>query len=248
MIMSVSRPKPDLIPRDVELLDGRKVPLRVIVNPRARRISLRVDPAAQTVIAVAPNARAAQKAAAFAQERIGWIALQVSRLPQSIPLTPGNQIPLRGAPHLLVWGDGVRVKNNLGLPPSLTVGAPDEAVFAQRIRRFLINEARMDLTARVDAHSTTLGVKARRLSVKDTKSRWGSCTSNGALSFSWRVILAPPFVLDYLAAHEVAHLKEMNHSPRFWALVGQCIPDYERAEEWLRRHGGSLHSIGPLSL
>lgn len=246
--MSVSRPKPDLIPRDIELLDGRKVPLRVIVNPRARRISLRVDPASQMAIAVAPNARAAQKAAAFAQERIGWIAQQISRLPQTIPLTPGHQIPLRGAPHMLAWGEGARVRVNFGLPPSLSVGAPDEAVFAQRVRRFLINEAKVDLTARVGVHASALGVTWRRLSVKDTKSRWGSCTSDGALSFSWRVILAPPFVLDYLAAHEVAHLKEMSHSAGFWALVGHCIPDYERAEEWLRRHGGSLHSIGPLGL
>jgi hypothetical protein len=100
------------------------------------------------------------------------------------------------------------------------------------------------LAERVAVHAATLGASYSRLTVKDTKSRWGSCTAGGALAFSWRVILAPPAVLDYLAAHEVAHLIEMNHSPRFWALVRQCQPDYAKHRTWLRRFGAHLHAYG----
>ncbi|MDX2236541.1 MAG: M48 family metallopeptidase, partial [Hyphomonadaceae bacterium] len=89
-----------------------------------------------------------------------------------------------------------------------------------------------------------LGVRAARIAIKEIRSRWGSCTSDGALAFSWRVILAPPFVLDYLAAHEVAHLKEMNHSRRFWKAVATALPDFERGRTWLHAHGAALHAIG----
>jgi predicted metal-dependent hydrolase len=113
------------------------------------------------------------------------------------------------------------------------------------VRRFLVAEARRDLTRAVEGHARTLGVSWSSLTVKDTTSRWGSCNSDGALCFSWRVVLAPPHILDYLAAHEAAHLRELNHSKRFWNHVARCAPEYEKAEAWLRRHGASLHAIGP---
>ncbi|HVK82338.1 MAG TPA: M48 family metallopeptidase, partial [Verrucomicrobiae bacterium] len=110
--------------------------------------------------------------------------------------------------------------------------------------RFFKDQARADLMARVAVHAETLGVRPTRLQVKELRSRWGSCSSDGVLSFSWRVICAPEFVLDYLAAHEVAHLREMNHSRRFWAHVRKCMPDYERGRAWLHEHGCALHAIG----
>ena len=97
---------------------------------------------------------------------------------------------------------------------------------------------------RVAHHAGTLGVRPVRVQVKELRSRWGSCSVDGVLSFSWRVVLAPPYVLDYLAAHEVAHLREMNHSRRFWAHVGRCMPDYERGRAWLHAHGCALHAVG----
>jgi predicted metal-dependent hydrolase len=115
---------------------------------------------------------------------------------------------------------------------------------ARRLREFLEREARRDISAAVKHHTANLGVPAKRITVRDTKSRWGSCSSSGALSFSWRLILAPPFILDYLAAHEVAHLKEMNHSHRFWRVVRQLCPGMEEAEKWLKRHGSDLHKFG----
>jgi predicted metal-dependent hydrolase len=227
----------------VHLLDGRALTLRVEVNPRARRISVRLDPVTRHVVAVAPAPRHVPEAAAFARSRIGWVSAQLARLPNVTLLEPGETIPMRGTPTVLVRSAGRRAPT-LG-DGVLTAAAPDPEVFAARVRRFLHAQAKQDLTTRVGVHAAALGVRPSRLTVKDTASRWGSCSSNGALSFSWRVILAPSFVLDYLAAHEVAHLREMNHSARFWRLVARCIPDFPKAETWLERHGAGLHAIDP---
>ena len=115
---------------------------------------------------------------------------------------------------------------------------------ARRVQDFLEAEASRDFAAAVKRHTTALGVPAKRITVRDTKSRWGSCSANGALNFSWRLIMAPPFVLDYLAAHEVAHLRELNHSHRFWKLTHQLCPRTEEAEEWLKTYGSALHRFG----
>ena len=115
---------------------------------------------------------------------------------------------------------------------------------ARRVREFLEREARKDLARAVRKYTTALGVTAKRIAVRDTKTRWGSCSAKGCLSFSWRLILAPHYVLDYLAAHEVAHLKEMNHSHRFWRELHRLCPRTEEAERWLKRHGTELHRYG----
>lgn len=223
--------------------DGRDVTVRIEVNPRAHRISVRIDPATRHIVAIAPSPRLTEQALAFAQSRIGWACAQLAKLPRPITLAPGETIPLQGASCRLIHITG------RGAPRfedgALLMPAPTEDVFEGRVRRFLHQEAKRALVARVAVHAATLGVTPSRISVKDTSSRWGSASSRGALNFSWRVILAPPFVLDYLAAHEVAHLREMNHSARFWTLVAQCIPDYARAEAWLDRHGGALHAVDP---
>ena len=114
----------------------------------------------------------------------------------------------------------------------------------RRVGDFLRREAQRDLEARQPAAADMLGVNIKRISVRDQSSRWGSCSTTGVLSYSWRLILAPPFVLDYLAIHEVAHLVEMNHSPRFWRLVSRMCPDAERAKAWLDVHGADLHRYG----
>jgi hypothetical protein len=120
----------------------------------------------------------------------------------------------------------------------------DPAHVARRIRDFLVREARRDLAAAIDGYAPRLGQRPVRMTLRDTRSRWGSCTARGELNFSWRLILAPPMVLDYLVAHEMAHLREMNHSPRFWALLGDLCPNVEAAEAWLKRNGSSLHRYG----
>jgi predicted metal-dependent hydrolase len=114
----------------------------------------------------------------------------------------------------------------------------------RRLENWLRKRAAEAIRARVDSHCESLGLSCRRIGVRDQKSRWGSCSSNGNLSFSWRLIMAPPHVLDYVAAHEVAHLREMNHSPRFWALVRRAVPEYEKAQGWLKANGQELHCYG----
>ena len=120
----------------------------------------------------------------------------------------------------------------------------DAAHVARRVRDFLAREAKRDLTEAIERYAAQLGQRPVRVTLRDTRSRWGSCTARGELNFSWRLILAPPTVLDYLVAHEMAHLREMNHSPRFWALVHALCPHTDAAEAWLKRHGTGLHRYG----
>jgi predicted metal-dependent hydrolase len=224
---------------------GRVIRVRLLVDARARRISLRIDPTRREAVAISPTKRASAQALAFASERAHWIAQQLQRLPAPAPFVPGASIPFKGVPHALVWMHGRgNATAEAGPSPRLIVAAPEEALFASRVARFLKAEAQAALGEAVRRHSQTLNVQASRITVKDTKSRWGSCTADGALAFSWRVILAPEDVLDYLAAHEVAHLAEMNHSPRFWALVERCRSDYRVQRDWLKRNGLMLHAIG----
>jgi predicted metal-dependent hydrolase len=240
-----SRPKVEPARTEIETIDGRRVPVKLIVNPRARHVSVRIDPTRREAIATAPSKRHLKHAAQFAAERAGWIAHELARLPQGVLLAPGACIPLRGRTHLLVCEHGrATPRVEPGDPPRLIVQAPDAALFESRLVRFLKDEARRDLIDRAATHAVALGVKPLRLQVKELRSRWGSCSTDGVLAFSWRLILAPPYVLDYLAAHEVAHLREMNHSRRFWAHVRRCLPDFERGRQWLHEHGCALHAVG----
>jgi len=241
--------KPDEMVTEVELIDGRRVPITLAVNPRARTVSVRIDPLRGIAIATAPSKRQLKRAAQFAAERAGWIARELSALPQRALLAPHAMAPLRGVMHELIFEKGrgpgrVEAAAVFGAPPRIVAPAPDVDMFEARVKRFLKAEALRDLGARVAVHADALGVRASKITVKETRSRWGSCSTDGALAFSWRVVLAPPFVLDYLAAHEVAHLREMNHSSRFWALVARICPEHAQGRAWLRDHGLALHAIG----
>lgn len=240
-----SRVRAEPVETEIETVDGRRMPVKLIVNPRARHVSVRIDPTRREAIATAPSKRQLKHAAQFAAERAGWIAQELSRLPRGVLLQPGAFAPLRGIEHELVYEHGrAAPRIEPGEPPRLIAPAPDPALFESRLLRFFKNQAREDLSERVRVHAETLGVTPARIQVKELRSRWGSCNADGVLSFSWRVILAPPYVLDYLAAHETAHLREMNHSRRFWAHVARCMPDYERGRAWLHEHGFALHAIG----
>ncbi|MFT3726945.1 MAG: SprT family zinc-dependent metalloprotease [Terricaulis sp.] len=243
--MRADSQKSEPIQTEIETIDGGRVPVRLIVNPRARHVSVRIDPTRRQAIATAPSKRQLQHAVRFAEERAGWIAHELSRLPKSVTLRPGSEAPLRGVTHLLAHEKGRGApRTEAGLFPQLIVPAPDVALFESRLLRFYKDQARDDLVDRVAHHAVTLGVRPARLQVKELRSRWGSCSVDGVLSFSWRLVLAPPYVLDYLAAHEVAHLREMNHSRRFWAHVARCMPEFERGRQWLHEHGCALHAIG----
>ena len=156
-------------------------------------------------------------------------------------------VPLRGAPHRVVHRPHVRgtvwtERNDAGERLLCVAGAPPH--HNRRVGDFLRREAQRDLDAASRRYAEVLDVAIKRISVRDQSSRWGSCSNTGVLSFSWRLILAPPYVLDYLAAHEVAHLVELNHSPKFWRLLKRLNPDCERAKAWLDTHGTDLHRYG----
>jgi predicted metal-dependent hydrolase len=213
----------------------------------ARRMTLRVSTVTRDVVLTIPEHADLRAATRFADAHGSWIAARLARVPERVALVHGALVPFRGVPHRIVHWSGVR-----GTTSSLTgpEGEPIIAVSgalphaARRVREFLEREARHDLAEAVGRYTDALGIPAKRLTVRDTRSRWGSCSATGCLSFSWRLILAPPFVLDYLAAHEVAHLKEMNHSARYWRLVHKLCARTEEAERWLKRHGADLHRFG----
>jgi hypothetical protein len=236
-------------PPDPQLIeiafDGATYPVELRRHRQARRYTLRVQAANRAVVLTMPMRGSVREARAFAERSGGWIAARLKRLPQAIPFADGLELPLRGTPHRIVHRAGVRgtVWAEAGDPPLLCV-AGDRAHMARRVRDFLKREAKRDLDAASRRYAAILGVAVKRISVRDQASRWGSCTAAGVLSYSWRLILAPPYVLDYLAAHEVAHLVEMNHSPRFWAILARICPDWERARGWLNTHGTALHRYG----
>ena len=224
---------------------GRTAPLRVMVNPRAKRILLRIDAKKREAVAVAPSKRHLGRAQSFAEERVDWIVARLEDLPQSSGLEIGGDVLLRGVLHRIEKassGRSVHLGEDDGVRIIHVPGRPDQA--PSRVVGFMRASARTDLSACVAAHAQTLGVKPSGIAIKDTKSRWGSCSSAGNLNFSWRLICAPPEVLDYVAAHEVSHLLEMNHSSRFWAHVETCCPDFKPARKWLNEHGRMLHAIG----
>ena len=221
--------------------------IRLRRHRRARRYTLRIHPSDREAILTIPPRGTIAEAKDFAQRHGGWIAARLGRLPKAAPFLPGTVVPLRGVPHRIVHRAGLRgtvwtETRDSGEKILCVAGAMEHS--ERRVHDYLKREARKDLNKAALAYAQALGVKVRRLSIRDQSSRWGSCTSAGSLSFSWRLILAPPMVLDYLAAHEVAHLVEMNHSPRFWRVVARICPSVERAKRWLDTCGNDLHRYG----
>jgi predicted metal-dependent hydrolase len=221
--------------------------VRLRRHRQARRYTLRIDAPTREVVLTMPPRGSVREAKEFAQKHGGWIAARLKRLPEATPFAHGVEVPLRGEPHRIVhrrgergtvWtetdGSGQRLLCVAGEPPHVD----------RRISDFLKREAQRDLDAASRGYAAQLGVSIKRICVRDQSSRWGSCSNTGVLSFSWRLILAPSFVLDYLAAHEVCHLVELNHSPRFWRLVKRLYPQLERAKVWLDANGTDLHRYG----
>ena len=212
-------------------LDGEGLALRLSVNPRARRISIRIDARAGEAVAVAPSERRLADAVAFARTRNDWILERLTARPAGQPLVAGGGA---GAARLSADDAG----------PVIISGGEGEA-FSRRVENLLKREARRALVARTEVHLRTLGQKPVKVLIADGRSRWGSCSPhNRTIRYSWRVVMAPPAVLDYLAAHEVAHLVHANHSPAYWAVVHDLIGDPSPHRRWLRDHGAGLHAVG----
>lgn len=221
--------------------------VRLRRHRRARRYTLRIHPSDREAILTMPPRGTLADAKDFAQRHGAWIAARLGRLPKAAPFEHGTIVPLRGTPHKIVHRAGSRgtVWPELRDSGEKILCVAGEAEHTdRRVHDFLKREARADLVKASSHYARELGVKVTRITIRDQSSRWGSCTSAGSLSFSWRLILAPPYVLDYLAAHEVAHLVEMNHSAKFWKVVAKICPATERAKAWLDTHGNDLHRYG----
>jgi len=235
-------------PQAISIACGEAIYLvRLRRHAQARRYTLRIHAATREVVLTMPPRGSLKAARAFAEKHGGWIAARLGRLPQPAPLAHGTLLPLRGIEHRIEHRRGRRgtVWIESGATDELLLCVAGEAPHvARRIRDFLKREAKADLEAASRAAAERLGVAVKRVAIRDQSSRWGSCSTTGVLSYSWRLILAPPFVLDYLAAHEVAHLVEMNHSRKFWRLVERICPHVSRAKTWLDAHGSDLHRYG----
>jgi predicted metal-dependent hydrolase len=220
--------------------------VRLRRHRQARRYTLRIHAVTRDVVLTMPPRGSLKEARAFAQKHGGWIATRLGRLPEALALAHGTVVPLRGLDHRIVHrrGRGTVWVEAGGDGERLLCVAGEEPHLARRVSDFLRREAKRDLEAASRCAAETLGVTIKRVSIRDQSSRWGSCSTTGVLSYSWRLILAPRYVLDYLAAHEVAHLVEMNHSRRFWRLVDRICPNVGRAKAWLDAHGTDLHRYG----
>lgn len=232
-----------------DTLEVAGVPVRLKVDLRARRISLRLDAARREVIATAPSPRRLKEAALFASQRAAWIGQAVARLPQPEPFEPGTVIELLGRPCRLERAPGRRGAEIIEGAALRLAAAGEGPAFSRAVVRALKREALEALRERTDFHVRALGQPLPSVAVMDARTRWGSCTPAragriGAIRYSWRLVLAPYAVADYVAAHECAHLVHADHSPRFWAVVKDLVPEVKAARAWLRANGPRLHALG----
>lgn len=224
--------------------------VRLKVNVRARRVSLRLDRTRREVVATAPSVRRLPEAAAFARERAGWIAERMAELPAAATLAPGMLIEVFGRPVRLESGAGrARWIEPVDGSTARIAAMGEGEGFSRAVMLVLKRKAAEVLTARTAHYAARLGAPMPKVTVADAKSRWGSCRPGprggpGSIRYSWRLALAPFEVADYVAAHECAHLLELNHGPRFWAHVRSLVGDERRHRAWLRAEGARLHAFG----
>jgi predicted metal-dependent hydrolase len=213
------------------------------VSPRARRVGLRIDAAERKVELILPRGVAVKTGLRFLEAKRDWVAARLGALPQSVPFAEGAIVPVLGVPHRIGH------ETDPAAPPVRIIDGEirvrgDPLYLARRVRDFLARTARDEIDPRARRLAARIGRQVAQVNVRDTKSRWGSCSGQGNLSFSWRLIFAPEPVLDYVIAHEVAHLVEMNHGPSFWRLVETLTPDSTWPRAWLKQHRTRLLAYG----
>ena len=222
---------------DLHLLGDPPIPLILRRSAQAKRISLRISQLDGRVTLTMPKRLAEREAVDFARSKEAWIRKHLGARGEDVIVGAGIELPLGGKMYPVQAGTGRRVQIT---PDGIFVpGAPER--IGKRLSAHLKELARDRLAGASDDYAARLGRSYARLSLRDTRSRWGSCTSDGGLMYSWRLIMAPPEVLDYVAAHEVAHLAQMNHSPAFWDEVTRIYGDYDAPRGWLRANGSGLH-------
>jgi predicted metal-dependent hydrolase len=233
--MNVPPPETLALPSGTARVEWRR-------SARARRVSLRVDPRGGAVVVTLPPRASRGAGMALLMSHVDWVADRLAALPEPMPFTDGALVPVCGVAHRIRHVPTARGGAWLHDNEVHVSGAPE--FLRRRVVDFLRTEARRRLGALVAVKANLAGVAPRRILVKDTSSRWGSCAADGTLAFSWRLVMAPEFVQDYVAAHEVAHLKHMHHGALFWAQVDRMTPHTKAAVAWLRQDGARLQRVG----
>ena len=224
------------------VVDGREIAVTLKRHARARQMILRPDPSGKGATVTLPPGVSAASGVAFAEERALWLAQQFLRYNETVVFEEGAFVPYLGVEHEIRQSNGRRgsVIQDDGV---LYISGQAEHL-ARRLTDWMKARARQTITDLADEKLETLDAQRGRITIRDTRSRWGSCSSTGALNFSWRLVMAPEWVLDYVVAHEVAHLVEHNHSPAFWAVVDTVTEYTKPAKKWLTDNGGRLHRYG----
>ena len=226
-------------------LGGKRVPVRLYRNTRALRIILRINDRngnGDGVSVTLPRRTPLREGLDLIHEKAAWVLERLGGLPPRVAFADGARVPLGGVDHTIRHVlDGRGVVRRQGTEILVAGGAEH---LARRLRDWLRKEARSQIGRLVGDKAAALGRTASRITIRDTRSRWGSCSADGNLSFCWRLVMAPETVLDYVVAHEVAHLAEPHHGPKFWRLVKTLTPDMDASREWLRRNGEALHRYG----
>jgi predicted metal-dependent hydrolase len=226
----------------LRLRDGKNIDIHVRRSARARRILLHVDVYTGAVELVLPRRTSIEEGLGFARSKGAWLQSRLKEIAPLVPFADGARFPLLGrdirirhVPQLFeeVWREN----------GSLIVAGAARRV-SESVESWLRAEAARAFAPIADEKADRLGAKYRRIIVRDPRTRWGSCSLNGDLAFSWRLVMAPKDVLEYVVAHEVAHLKVMNHSRRFWSLVDKICDGVEDSRDWLRVNGAALHRYG----
>jgi predicted metal-dependent hydrolase len=223
-------------------IEGERVPVRIHRNNRAKRISMRADAVKREIRITMPPYTPTNVALDFVAKKREWIATRLNSVADAAPIAPGSEIAFEGEGYVIEWREEWprSVKCAGG---RLLLGGPESSVEA-RILRWLRAEARRVYTEEIAYYCAKANDPVPRLSLGDPRSRWGSCSPDKSLAFSWRLVMAPDFIQDYVAAHEVAHLRHMNHGPLFWRLVDELTPHTRTAIPWLRTEGARLLRIG----
>jgi predicted metal-dependent hydrolase len=224
-------------------IEGERVPVRIRRNPRARRISMRADAVKREIRITMPDYAPTAAALDFVATKREWIAARLHSAPASVPLIPGREIAVQGEAHLIEWQPDLprAIACHEGV---FRLGGP-EAMVGARILRWLKAHARDVFTAEIAHYCGLAGERPPRLSLGDPRSRWGSCSSRGTISLSWRLIMAPAFVRRSVIAHEVAHIRHMDHSRDFYAWFESLYEgDRKAADQWLKMHGTGLQRVG----
>ena len=228
-------------------IEGEAVPVRIRRNPRAKRISMRVDAVKREIRMTLPTYAPTKSAMDFVTQKRNWIALRLQSVPPIVSLHPGETVAFEGEPHLIVWNAAATrtvhlVEGNEGR--ELHLGGPPEMV-ETRILRWLKTQARSIFANEIAEYCVRAGERTPKLSLSDPRSRWGSCSTHGTISLSWRLIMAPPHVRRSVIAHEVAHMRHMDHSPNFYAWLDDLFEGNRKtADRWLKMHGTALQRVG----